>query len=33
MQQIGNSAMGASMTWLDLEAGGEVSKAKLVEQI
>mmetsp|Transcript_3018 Transcript_3018/g.4084 ORF Transcript_3018/g.4084 Transcript_3018/m.4084 type:complete len:221 (+) Transcript_3018:1881-2543(+) len=34
MQQIGNSAMGASMTWLDLEAGDvDLSNDKLVEQI
>ena len=33
MQQIGNSAMGANMTWLDLEYGEEYSNEKLVEQI
>jgi hypothetical protein len=33
MMQIGNSAMGANMTWLDLEMGEDYTNEKLVEQI
>ena len=31
MQQIGNSAMGSNMHWLDLDQQGEIDDSKLKE--